>query len=202
MSEERPTLRQRQAQATRDLIVDAARGLFLENGYTNTTIESIADRAGVAVSTIYAVFGSKRGILRAIRERWHLQTHIREFLSSIDPRVEPGSLLERFALATGLQWQMGAQVIAIYRSAAAADSEAAAELAKALEGRHTALDNFTVSLAPYLLPGLDIQRACAILRTLCQVDVYEELVVRSGWTVEAYQSWLAAALKRELLTNC
>ena len=50
-------------------------------------------------------------------------------------------------------------------------------------------------------PCLDIHHAAAILCRLCQAEVYEELVKRSGWTPEAYQNWLAAALKRELLAE-
>jgi AcrR family transcriptional regulator len=65
------THRQRQAQATRSMIVAAAQALFLEQGYICTTIEVIAEAAGVATSTVYAIFGSKRGILRAIRDSWH-----------------------------------------------------------------------------------------------------------------------------------
>ena len=201
MREKRPPLRQRQAEATRSLIVEAARALFLADGYTNTTIEAIADRAGVAVSTIYAIFGSKRGILRLIREEWHRQTHIQEFLAEDLTELEPAARLEGLAQATGLQWQLGADVIGIYRSAAAADREAAAELAEALAGRRKGLDAFTGSLALLLQPGLDVQHASAILRALCQVELYEELVGRSAWTAQAYQSWLAAALKRELLAD-
>jgi AcrR family transcriptional regulator len=200
MSDKRPTHRQRQAQATRSLIIEAARALFLERGYTNTTIEAIADQAGVAGSTVYAVFSSKRGILRAIREPWHGQSHIREFLASDQHDTEPAIRLERLARATCLQWETGTEVIAIYRSAAAADSEAAAELAEALEGRRKGLDAFTCSLEPHLRPGMDVLQASAILRALCQAEVYEELVKRSGWTTEAYITWLATALKREILT--
>ena len=200
MNDKRPTLRQRQSQATRSLIVETARALFLERGYTNTTIENIADQAGVAASTIYAIFSSKRGILSAIREPWHSQTQIREFLASDQHDVEPAIRLERLAQATRLQWEAGMEVIAIYRSAAAADREAAAELTLALEGRRKGLDAFSRSLEPYLRPGLDGQQASDILRTLCQAEVYEELVKRSGWMPEAYTTWLAAALKRELLT--
>ena len=201
MSKRNPTLRQRQAQATRSLIVEAARDLFLEHGYTNTTIESIADQAGVAVSTVYAIFSSKRGILRAIREAWHDQSHIREFVFSNQSEVAPAVRLERLALATRLQWETGLEVIAIYRGAAAADREAAAELAKALEGRRKGLDVFTHGLEAHLRPGLGLQIAAAILRTLCQAELYEELVKRSEWTPETYQNWLAAVLKHELLAE-
>jgi hypothetical protein len=153
----------------------------------------------VAVSTVYAIFVSKRGLLRAIREAWHGQSHIREFMSSDQSGVAPGVRLERLASATRLQWETGVEVTAIYKSAAAADHEAAAELAEALAGRRKALEAFTHSLEPYLQPGLEFPRAAAILRALCQAEIYEELVKRSGWTPEAYQDWLAAALKRELL---
>src|SRR5687767_11182338 len=55
--------RSEQARETRRRILDAARELFLEQGYGATTISAIASRAGVAVQTVYAVFGSKRQLL-------------------------------------------------------------------------------------------------------------------------------------------
>src|SRR5229473_2810610 len=73
----RLTHRQRQALATRDLILDTARQLFRDRGYAGTTIEAIAAGAGVAVNTIYASFGSKRSILTAIRLRWLEQAEVR-----------------------------------------------------------------------------------------------------------------------------
>src|SRR5512143_467828 len=98
------TLRQRQAQATRSMIVAAAQALFLEQGYICTTIEMIAERAGVAISTVYAIFGSKRGILRAIRDTWHERSHIREVLSNSQPSSKPEARLEQLAEATRKQW--------------------------------------------------------------------------------------------------
>ena len=44
-------------------ISEAARALFVERGYTATTIEAIAKEAGVGISTVYAVYGNKREIL-------------------------------------------------------------------------------------------------------------------------------------------
>ena len=60
--------RQRQALATRQIILEAAHRLFLEQGYGSTTIEVISAEAGVAVSTVYGIYKNKRGILKAIRE--------------------------------------------------------------------------------------------------------------------------------------
>ena len=88
-SQLKSTHRQRQAQATRSMIVAAAQALFLEQGYICTTIEIIAERAGVATSTVYAIFGSKRGILSAIRDTWHERTHIRELINSSQQSTNP-----------------------------------------------------------------------------------------------------------------
>ncbi len=193
------THRQRQAQETRSLIVVAAQALFLEQGYICTTIESIAERAGVATSTVYAIFGSKRGILRAIRDAWHERTHIREVLTNSQPSSNPQERLDQLAEATRKQWEMGAQVTAIYTGAAAADRRAAAELTQALTGRREGIQNFAKSLGPHLRPGMDAEHAASILQALCLPEVFDELVRRSGWTVEEYTNWLAQAMKREIL---
>lgn len=193
------THRQRQAQVTRKMIVTAAQELFLEQGYICTTMEIIADRAGVATSTVYAVFGSKRGILRAIREDWHEHSHIREITYNSNPASAPDDLLDSLAKATAAQWESGAVVIAIYTGAAAADPLAAAELAQTLTSRREGLQYFARTLEPHLLPGMDVAHAAALLQALCLPEVYDELVRHSGWAVDEYQHWLGITLKRELL---
>src|SRR4030065_1441522 len=99
------THRRRQAQATRDMIVAEAQALFLEQGYICTTIDAIAERAGVAVSTVYSIFGSKRGILRAIRDTWHERSHIREVVYQNQPSSDPVERLEQLTQATRRQWE-------------------------------------------------------------------------------------------------
>ena len=195
----RSTLRQRQAQATASMIVAAAKALFLEQGYTGTTIEAIAKHADVAVSTVYAIFGSKRGILRAIRTTWHEGSHIQDVTYGKPGKATPEERLEQLAQATRQQWETGSEVVAIYNGAAAADSEAAAELSQALEGRRKGMENFALSLEPYLRPGVDTARAAAILEALCLAEVFNALVRHSGWSTEAYEAWLLQILKRELL---
>jgi AcrR family transcriptional regulator len=50
---------------TQELLRTAA-ALFLENGYTKTSLEAIARAAHVAVRTIYVKFGGKEGLLAAV----------------------------------------------------------------------------------------------------------------------------------------
>jgi AcrR family transcriptional regulator len=197
--ETRTTYRQRQAQATRKMIVAAAQALFLEQGYICTTIDTIAERAGVAASTVYAIFGSKRGILRAIRDAWHERTHIREVVYSTQPASSPEERLDQLAAATRRQWETGAEITAIYTGAAAADPHAAAELTQALAGRKEGLQTFARNLEPHLKGGLDAVRAACILQALCMPEVFDELVRHSGWSADEYQAWLGRILKHEML---
>ena len=67
MPERRHTYRQQQAQMTKDRIVAAARRLMAQRGWTPTTIDAIAEDAGVATATVYAAFGNKRALLDASR---------------------------------------------------------------------------------------------------------------------------------------
>jgi len=197
--QKKPTYRQKQAQATRSMIVSAAQVLFLEQGYICTTIETIAERAGVATSTVYAIFGSKRGILRAIRDSWHERSHIREVLTSTNQFTNPKERLGQLAEATRKQWETGAEVNAIYTGAAAADPRAAAELTQGMVGRREGLQSFVHNLEPHLRPGLAVSHAASILQALCLPEVFDELVRRSGWSVEEYQAWLSQTLENAIL---
>src|SRR5689334_14916995 len=61
--------RQRQADETRRRIADAARQRLVTHGYAGMTIDAIAKAAEVAVPTVYAVFGSKTGILTELLDQ-------------------------------------------------------------------------------------------------------------------------------------
>src|SRR5262249_59772764 len=60
--------RAEQAIATRRAVLDAARELFIEQGYAVTTVADIARRARVAVDTVYAAVGRKPALLREVLE--------------------------------------------------------------------------------------------------------------------------------------
>ena len=54
------------AQAKRQQITDAARALFLAQGYARTSMDAITAEAGVSKQTLYAYFDSKDDLLKAI----------------------------------------------------------------------------------------------------------------------------------------
>ncbi|MGB3795382.1 MAG: TetR/AcrR family transcriptional regulator [Alteraurantiacibacter sp.] len=47
-------------------VVEAARALFIEQGFERTTLGDIVDRAGGSLATVYKVFGNKDGLLEAV----------------------------------------------------------------------------------------------------------------------------------------
>ncbi|HZQ83270.1 MAG TPA: TetR/AcrR family transcriptional regulator [Acidimicrobiales bacterium] len=62
----KPTLRERQAEATRKLLVSVARQLFAERGFAATPVEEIIQRAGVARGALYHHFNGKDALFRAV----------------------------------------------------------------------------------------------------------------------------------------
>ncbi len=50
-------------------ILDAAHAVFLERGYGGASVDAIVERAAASKETVYAHFGNKAGLLKAIIER-------------------------------------------------------------------------------------------------------------------------------------
>ena len=62
-------LRERRKQRTRAALIDAAIGLFSTKGYDDTTLEEVADHAGLHVQTLYRHFPSKPELAIAVDRR-------------------------------------------------------------------------------------------------------------------------------------
>lgn len=77
----------RDAADKRTLIMDAATAVFSRNGFHSSTIEMIAEAAGIGKGTVYLYFSSKEEILRELVFR-AMEAQIeeaREALSALDP---------------------------------------------------------------------------------------------------------------------
>src|SRR6185312_7897397 len=61
--------RQLRASESQERMLAAARRLFAERGYAETTMEQIAAAAEVSVPAVYAAFQSKRGVLSRVLDR-------------------------------------------------------------------------------------------------------------------------------------
>ncbi len=87
---------ERRRKRTEDAIVAAAEGIFLEHGYRGARIEAIAERADVAVGSIYGHFGGKDGLYAALTQR-SLELFDGYMAAARDPDLRPIEQL----LATG-----------------------------------------------------------------------------------------------------
>jgi AcrR family transcriptional regulator len=63
------SLRARQKKVRSDQIIEAARSLFVANGYSKTNMDAIADAAEVGVATIYIYFENKEGLVSALIQK-------------------------------------------------------------------------------------------------------------------------------------
>ncbi len=76
-----------QSESTRAALLQAARELFTENGYANTTTEDISQRAGVTRGALYYQFRDKFGLFRAVVEDLNLHI-VQEVMSAMQPGQE------------------------------------------------------------------------------------------------------------------
>jgi len=77
------TLRERQAEATRQLLVSVARELFTEQGYKATSIEEIIKRAGVARGALYHHFSGKDALFRAVYDEVQMEVATRVVATAV-----------------------------------------------------------------------------------------------------------------------
>ncbi|MBN9493554.1 TetR/AcrR family transcriptional regulator [bacterium] len=80
----RPGRLERRKARTRAAIIDAASSLFHTQGFENTPIQQIAERADTGVGTLYGYFDSKDQILREV-----LRVHSDEALAHYNAVVRP-----------------------------------------------------------------------------------------------------------------
>jgi AcrR family transcriptional regulator len=66
-----PADRQRDAERTKQRILDAALGEFADKGYAGARVRAIADRAGVNSQLISYYFGGKQALYGELIRRWH-----------------------------------------------------------------------------------------------------------------------------------
>lgn len=82
--------KQRERTEMRQLILDAARSIFLEKGYDHTSIRNIAERIDYSPGTIYLYFKEKDDIFHALHEEG-----FRRLLESMQPLLHVQDPMER-----------------------------------------------------------------------------------------------------------
>ena len=89
----RGSRQERQAAETRREILEAARRLFAERGYSATGMGDITAEAGVAVQTIYASVGSKRALLAAMLDHMDEEAGVRDLVGRMGAAKGPREVI-------------------------------------------------------------------------------------------------------------
>ena len=204
---ERFPRRAEKARRTRLALIAAATELFAERGYAGTTIEAIARKAGVARPTVFTSMpGGKPQLLKEARDvaiagddepvpipqrTWYVQT-----LAQTDPVV-----LVRMQSRNNRRILKRVAALEIVIRAIAADPGLAELAAEARRQRRFGAATITGRLHELgaLRPGLTHEAAGDIYYALASPEVFLLLTRDQGWTMAAYEEWLADQLIYALL---
>jgi AcrR family transcriptional regulator len=195
--------RQRQADETRSRIAAAARQLLLTNGYAGMTVDAIAKEAGVAAPTVYAVFGSKTGILAELLDQARFGPGFAELVRQTMETSEPVDRLRFVARIARTVYESESSVVDLLRGAGVVAPELAA-LEKESECRRYEAQEPNIELivqAGRLKEGLDATTARDVLWGLTARELYRMMVRERGWTSDRYEGWLADMLIKALLSE-
>jgi AcrR family transcriptional regulator len=195
----RLSYRQLQAQETRRRITGAARRLFAENGYANTSIGALAADVGVAERTVYATFGSKIAILGAICEQWLEDSRTLTLIGDAAEEKVPRMALALLARASRQQWESGADILRTLDAAAATDVAIAEMLREWASNREAGMARVVKPMSSRLRKGVTVRRASAIVRALTAPGMFQSLVGDSAWSPDEYERWLGDSLAGQLL---
>lgn len=199
--------RAEQARATKRRIVSAATALFVERGYTSTSMAAIASAADVADQTVYAAFGTKRAILSAAIDQAiagddrPIAVNDRDWMRVVLESTDARARLEGYAKAVRRIHDGAAGMFEVLAASATIEPELAAMWAEAQRRRRIGVTGVIALLADWgaLRDGLDAEGAIDIVWSLNGHELYRNLVVHCGWEPERYETWLGASLIELLL---
>jgi TetR/AcrR family transcriptional regulator, regulator of autoinduction and epiphytic fitness len=188
--------RQEQARETRLRIVQAARDLFVAQGYGRTTMADVARTAGVAVETVYAAFRNKPALLRQV---WFVGFRGYDEDVRLLHRPETQAVLAEPDLPTRLRKQAGfmtpvfrriGPLLAALRGAAASEPTAAAMLAEFDELRLDAALHYARLAAETGQLSVSETECRDVLAATMDGSLWQRLVVESGWSDDRFAEWL------------
>ena len=202
------TLRREQAAATRARILDEARALFVEKGYPGTTLIQVAQGAGVAADTVLHIFGSKKGLLKAVLDVTvggdDAQVPVLDRPGPQALRRETDQRRQVAMLARGLTEQAERihPVDDILRSAALVDADARAlrDDLQLRQRRHAMTQVVSwIAANGDLKDEMTVESAADIVWAMTSPEVHHLLRDQCGWDAERYQAWLHDTLECAIL---
>lgn len=199
--------RAEQAAVTRRAVLDAARELFVEQGYAATTVAQIARRADVAVDTVYAAVGRKPALLRELVETslsgtdHPVEASRRDYVLRIRAARTAAEKIEIYAAAVTELQQRLAPVFLALRDAAATDAECSTLWSRIAERRARNMRDFAADLRTTgeLRPDLTDDEVADTVWSMNAPEYWVLLVHDRGWSPEQFGARLRDSWIRILL---
>ena len=195
--------RQKQAAATRQDILAAARRLFADRGYVATSMTAIAEEAETAVQTIYDSVGPKKAIVLALVDVQEEEVGVGEFVKRLvatqDPREAVGILVEmtrKFMEQTG-------DVFVALMSAAPTEPDVAAAWEKANRNHRFGAQFVAKKLVELgaLREDVTVERAADVLAGLSWGTTWLQFIRIYGWSFDECEGWLKETLAELVLRD-
>ena len=166
-----PTLQERKQQVVRDAIWRAATDLFAEKGYDETTVEDIAERAGVSRRSFFRYFSSKGDLMA--HGTVNYGHFVVETLDSLPKRYPLPRVFRETVLRIAQASESDPHTRRIMEIAARYPAARAAQLAKMVEVHDHVAAAFARRMSPRrddssmpsILAGLTISVLAVIFRT-------------------------------------
>lgn len=199
------TKRQAQARETRQSILDAALELFVTGGYAATSLQAIAEQAAVSVQTVYAVFGTKRELLRQVIESTitgddePLPITERREAKAVAAEPDPRRRAQLDAAMSRSITERVAPIVRVAEEAAASDPELAAMMEAMKAARRGEMVISAEMLAGPEGLRVDLDEAAATLYVLNSPHVAQMLIGDHGWSSERYENWLARMILQTVI---
>jgi AcrR family transcriptional regulator len=194
---------------TRQRILRAAHELFVEQGYGATTLQAIADRAGVAVQTIYFAFGNKASLLKELvdvtiaGDDEPVPTMQRTWFLDALAADTAQAHLRKHVEGTRQVLQRVATIVDVLRSASAQDPGIAGlwqyETDPRLEVQATAARSLMAK--PGARADVSAEHAADVLFGLLSPELYLLFVRDRGWIPERWGQWAYDTLRTQLCVD-
>jgi AcrR family transcriptional regulator len=202
-------LRASQAKATRLRVIEAASRLFIEHGYGATSIDEIAEAAGVGRATVFTSVGGKPLLLRIaydvalVGDDEPIPLPQRPWARPVRLATSQTERLERYADVIVLVGGRLAPIYEAFRGAASTDPEVRVQWTEILADRRVGAGNVVKMVREHgaLRKGLDDESAADIIWILNDPGLYHQLVLQRGWTPERFRSWVAGTMRTQLLAT-
>jgi len=194
-------LRNQAADVTKSRVLNAAKSLFVRHGIDGVTIAQIAGKAGVATSTIYALYKSKDGILRGLMTAALFGSRFQEAQAQLEGVTDPVRLVLLSAHVARAIYEGESAELGLMRGASAF-SPALRKLEQEFEKIRFEMQEERIRLLfaqSRQRSGLELDDARRILWMYTSRDVYRMMVHEGGWTPDRYQQWLSDTLVHALV---